>query len=143
MDGALTTILKSSKDKDTITLANPKQKDVEQFSDLKFTLRGVPLGMDKKGRPVGSAVLDYLGAIPTGDRDIEDLPENQAKIIGVVRDVFPTVGGTKAEIKTTAKAKTGMADSSFYAAWDRLEEKGALIKKGSKYVFVPLTDRKS
>lgn len=122
-----------------VTLTNPKQKDDGDELTVRLAMTTVDLDEDQDGYPLTSLVLvpETPATVVPADW-IENATENQARILGVVADHFPLVGGTKAEVRATLHERFGqMPRTSFNRAWDSVVGKDYLIKvKGTaKYVL--------
>lgn len=146
LDGAATTIMtvsKSNGDKPMVTVKSYKQKDLEDFPKIEFTLTTVELGLDEELRPITSAVLERINHSPNVEE--EDFADNQAKLVGVMRDHFGPEGTTSAQLRSLAKSQRGISDSSFYKAFKALIEKKVFQQVGTsqRYRFVSLEDRSS
>ena len=67
-----------------------------------------------------------------------NLPVNQSTLVAIMRDIFPAVGATKAELKAETRKRARVAldgtrieamnDSSFRRAWDALVDAGRLVR---------------
>lgn len=76
---------------------------------------------------------------------LANLAPNQAHVIGVMIDIFPAAGATKAELWSEVKKRPTrggkpMAESSYRRAWDALVDSGRFEPVGGlsgKYLYVP------
>jgi AAA domain len=113
-------------------IAMDKQKDMSEGEPLEIQLERVEGGTDPDtGRDLSSLVVGsgqpFDAVRATQVRDwVDNLARNQAEILGIVRDHFLVMGGTKAEIKKVLQERrrmrevAAMADGSFARAWDSL-----------------------
>lgn len=117
-----------------VTLWTDKQKaQSDQGAGLPLGLLSVPGGTDPEtGRDLSSLVLVPAAALPMPppDKDwLDNLPERQGQVIGIVLDHFPGVGGTKAEISAVMRERFGPVPKGSYArAWDALVKSQILIR---------------
>lgn len=146
IDGAQDAELRVARTTDRrVTLHMDKQKDQDDTASIDLELSPVSGGTDEQtGRDLSSLVVVRAGTLGfTYARPwLDDLPENQAAIVGVVADLAPALGMTKAEAKrfTLERASGGprpMAGSSFNRAWDSLVSKSILLRveESQRYVL--------
>lgn len=133
--GAMQTELSVSKTRDLITLRCDKQKDDEEFDEIRFELTQVTVDTDPLGFPINSAVLAAPGADgPPTAADLLYGNDQVAALADVIREVFDTGSrdATKAEIKSVAVTERGvLTKSSFYRAWNELVGMGRIVKAGT------------
>lgn len=136
--GALHTELRVIKKGPQVTIHCDKQKDDDEFEPKVVTFRRVELGLDDKGDPMDSAVLEMLidDAMDPLDADcLVDLKsplwQRMAKTVYQVFQHAPR-GGTKAEIKAVVFAveqeEKGHTPTrqSFEKAYGTLDKKGLI-----------------
>ena len=139
---ALQTELLVERKERIVTLTNPKQKDDKDDLAVRFAMASIEVGHDADGYLVTSLVLlpeTITTKVPVDW--IQNATENQARILEVVAEHFPLVGGTKSEVRSTLKERFGeMKRTSFNRAWDSLVGKGYLTKnKGTaRYVLASM-----
>lgn len=114
-----------------------KQKDMAMDEPIEFDLVRVDQGTDPEtGRDLSSLVLSVaMDTVRVPVRDwVDRLTDNQAEVIGIVRDHFPLMGGTKPDIKRVlqerraARGEAAMAHGSYSRAWDALTERQILLR---------------
>lgn len=123
-----------------------KQKDLESDVRIDLGLDVVDLGFNPStGERLSSLVVmpDGAGVLPVEMPDwIENLTENQSVIVGVIADIFPERGATKAQTEKIVKERVRPSDgkvvghSSFSKAWDALVGKGTLMQVQGSQRFV-------
>lgn len=150
LDGAQDTELRVRRDGDRrVTIVMDKQKDTDDTDEIELELARVEGGVDEDTlRDLSSLAVVDAGTLPPSrpNRDwVDNLPANQAEVLGIVADHFTEHGGTKAEIKRdlgerrTLAERPAMAGSSYSKAWDKLVSDGNLVRvRGSqRYVLRP------
>lgn len=126
--GAAGTVLELRKrDTGQAVLTAEKQKDMPDDSEINIALERVALGVDEvTGDALSSlAVLGAVGGSVVWSPDWSaNLTENQAMLIGVMADLFPERGATKAEVKRAVMERLRPSDrkqmpkQSYDRAWD-------------------------
>lgn len=122
-----------------------KQKDGPDTDRIKVEVSMVDLGLDEYGDPVTSLVATCLPADPFApDIEYVELPEDQGRILAILRDQFNELGANKAELmaawiaKTpTGGAKIGSVKRRFNRALDKLAATDKLAKIHGTQRFIP------
>jgi hypothetical protein len=114
LEGAATTILRVEKDGQRLQLTNPKQKDAAEADPI--TLWVVPR--------LRSVVIAGKPDTPT----LEPQTASETKILGVLLESFGSTGASA----TTLRNATGLAESTFHWALNRLVKDGKLVNYGTK-----------
>jgi hypothetical protein len=118
LEGAATTIIRSSKDGALVTVSNPKQKDALEQADL--TLAMTPVG--------DSAVLSHEAVgIASSTTDSEN------QILIILRDTF----GNREANATEFREAANLPKTTWYRAINDLVTKGLLLKgkSGSSTIY--------
>lgn len=123
--GAVSTEISVSRSQDLVTAQVTKQKDDEAPSPVTLRLKTVKTGY-RPGEQHGwfSSPGEDISAAILVDQDEAQAREwskmsAKATIMHIIAELFPSGGGTKAEIHGVARER-GMAKPSFYRAWDNL-----------------------
>lgn len=153
IDGAQGTELRLRRTADLrVTLGMDKQKDMADTSEIALELVRVDGGVDAEtGRDLSSlAVVESFGLVKAVVPDyLANLTENQALVIGVVRDIFTEGGVTQAqawaEVQKRHRGGDGktMPKSSFYKAWDSMAGAGKHLLRiagTQRYRFVSIEE---
>jgi hypothetical protein len=126
-----------------IEIINDKQKDQDDSEVISLALRKSESLIESErvdpetGRDLSSLVVVDMNAalaVPEAQDWVDNLTGNRGEIKGYVREHFPFIGGTKAEIKAIVrerramKSRPGMTDSSFRTAWSYLVRDGDLVQ---------------
>lgn len=114
-DGAATSVMKVVKNDEYVELHSEKQKDVEDFDTIFLKLRPV----------LESAVLENRSTRPSED---DKLTKNDEKILGVMREVFPTEPVSRARLVEVSE----VAKTTVYRSIAKLERLGYLVKTGTE-----------
>ncbi|MGH3499767.1 MAG: AAA family ATPase [Nocardioidaceae bacterium] len=117
LEGAATTILRSVKDGDAVTITTAKQKDAPEQGDLTLALRQV----------ASSAYLSHEGFIGSM------MTESENWILTVLRQSFGTRGAGKTELREACD----LPKSSWYRAINSVVTKGLVLqeKEGQRIVY--------
>jgi hypothetical protein len=150
LDGAQDTELRVERHEDRrITVHMDKQKDADDTAEVELELAVVDRGRDPEtDRDLSSLAVVDAGTLPAPVkvRDwIDNLPVNQAEIIGIISDHFPT-GGTESNIERVLNERRAerempkMAHGSFTTARGALAKKEIIvkIKKTQKYILASM-----
>jgi hypothetical protein len=114
LEGAATTILRVEKDGSRLQLTNPKQKDAAEADPM--TLWVVPR--------LHSVVIAGKPDTPT----LESRTASETKILGVLLESFGSTGASA----TTLRNATGLAESTFHWALNRLVKDGEIQNVGTR-----------
>lgn len=120
-----------------VTVECTKSKDDAEPEPIVLDMAVVAVGEDEQGIAVTSVVLTRDPLVDAGIAapltvgrwaQLEaELPESRLAVVDVVRNVFPNVGGTKAEVRAEC-ARAGMHVRTFRRCWDELLERGVLAR---------------
>ncbi|MFD3399435.1 AAA family ATPase [Kribbella sp. NPDC058693] len=125
LEGAATTIIRTSKDGSTVGVTNPKQKDAP--AQPAMTLSLISCGE--------SAILSHeaVGLVALGT-------ESELELLSVIRDSFGTAGATKSELKEA----TNQPKTTYYRSIKALIGKGLVIerKEGRSTVYTLAVDNR-
>ena len=111
--GALDTEIIVKRDGTRVRLTCRKQKDAEEFQAIEMELQRV-----------GKSLVSIFSSSPGGTV----LNVNERKALGALQSL-PIVGGSAKEWRS----RSGMVQSSFFAAQKRLTTRGYAIKEGRRY----------
>jgi hypothetical protein len=149
--GAAGTVLELRRvDTGKATLTAAKQKDLRDDLEIALTLDVVPLGVDDiTGDALSSLVVrgEVTGAANWQPDWEKNLTENQAMLVGIMAELFPERGATKAEIKRHALVRLRPSDrkplpkQSYDRAWDGVTGKSgvfAQVQGTQRYVLASL-----
>lgn len=136
IDGAQSTELTVETDGLVGRLRTTKQKDMEEAPDMPLSFRVVDLGVDERGNPLSSLVLNAEpGAFDrlAGQEEPEEWEVGhgpaQVQLLKVLRDQGGTIGLTKAEARMAMVQRfhggevKALAKTTFYTAWTKVLEK--------------------
>ncbi len=113
LEGAATTVVRSTKDGALVRLDCRKQKDAAEFAPILARLKVEGDGVHLSHDPV-----ELIG-IST---------ESQSRLIEVLRDSFGTTGASPTQLRE----ESGVAKTSFYRALNLLVSRGAVVKAGTE-----------
>lgn len=116
-----------------VVMSLDKQKDAADDAKIHLVMERVDGGVDEEtGRDLSSLVVKPAGPfaqpIVVPKPWLDELTDNQRKIVEVLAEHIGQQGGTKAEIRALIKDRFGdMRGSSFYTAFDKLVQQGKIL----------------
>ncbi len=119
LEGAATTVIRSTRDGSIVRLDCAKQKDGPEFDPVLARLVSVPL----PDHPKPGAAMSHD---PVGLTDVTT--ESETQIVAVLRDSFGTTGASSTVLRET----TGLPKTTFYRSVSALVRRGVITNAGTQ-----------
>jgi len=134
---ALQTEIRAHKESDRVIISCGKQKDDAEPEDMALTMRAVSIGRDAAGMEILSVFLEGDPLVESGivgvpqntrwDKLLEGLPQNRLRMMDIMANVMPYLGGTAGEIRTLCRAH-GMTREECHKAFDDLVAREVVVR---------------